>query len=118
MVYDLGGGTLDVAVLRLERSSRTFLVLGTAGDPHLGGEDFDRALVGWLRTRLESVGYHLPSDDNARWEEVALRVMERAKRSLSEVERVGVRACGDEDRATRRRPEPDFFRVRVAAVVG
>ena len=108
LVYDLGGGTLDVAVLRLERSSRTFLVLGTAGDPHLGGEDFDRALVGWLRTRLESVGYHLPSDDSARWEEVALRVMERAKRSLSEVERVGVRACGDEDSATDGDPPPTF----------
>ena len=36
VVYDLGGGTLDVAVLRLERSSKTFLVMGTAGDPHLG----------------------------------------------------------------------------------
>jgi len=108
LVYDLGGGTLDVAVLRLERSSRTFLVLGTAGDPHLGGEDFDRALVGWLRTRLESAGYHLPSDDNARWEEVALRVMERAKRSLSEVERVGVRACGDEDPAEDGDPPPTF----------
>ena len=108
LVYDLGGGTLDVAVLRLERSSRTFLVLGTAGDPHLGGEDFDRALVGWLRTRLESAGYHLPSDDSARWEEVALRVMERAKRSLSEVERVGVRACGDEDPAEDGDPSPTF----------
>lgn len=108
LVYDLGGGTLDVAVLRLERSSRTFLVLGTAGDPHLGGEDFDRALVGWLRTRLESVGYHLPSDDSARWEEVALRVMERAKRSLSEVGRVGVRACGDEDHATDGDQKPTF----------
>ena len=108
LVYDLGGGTLDVAVLRLERSSRTFLVLGTAGDPHLGGEDFDRALVGWLRTRLESAGYHLPSDDSARWEEVALRVMERAKRSLSEVERVGVRACGDEDPAEDGDQKPTF----------
>ena len=108
LVYDLGGGTLDVAVLRLERSSRTFLVLGTAGDPHLGGEDFDRALVGWLRTRLESAGYHLPSDDSARWEEVALRVMERAKRSLSEVGRVGVRACGDEDHAEDGDPNPTF----------
>ena len=108
LVYDLGGGTLDVAVLRLERSSRTFLVLGTAGDPHLGGEDFDRALVGWLRTRLESVEYHLPSDDSARWEEVALRVMERAKRSLSGVERVGVRACGDEDPAEDGDKNPTF----------
>jgi|APGre2960657444_1045066.scaffolds.fasta_scaffold00379_17 molecular chaperone DnaK (HSP70) len=45
VVYDMGGGTLDVAVLRLERASRTFLVMATAGDPHLGGEDFDRALA-------------------------------------------------------------------------
>lgn len=40
-----GGGTLDVALLRLELRTRTFLVLGAAGDPHLGGEDFDRALA-------------------------------------------------------------------------
>ena len=40
LVYDLGGGTLDVAVLRLERSSRTFLVLGTSGGSALGGRGF------------------------------------------------------------------------------
>lgn len=100
IVYDLGGGTLDVAVLRLERSSKTFLVLGTSGDPHLGGEDFDRALVGWLWRELNSEGFRAPADDElslSRWEETALRVMERAKRALSESERVGVRACGDED---------------------
>lgn len=45
LVYDMGGGTLDVAVLRLEARSRTFLVMATAGDAHLGGEDFDRALA-------------------------------------------------------------------------
>ena len=98
LVYDLGGGTLDVAVLRLERSSRTFLVLGTSGDPHLGGEDFDRALVGWLWRELRTDGFRAPADDDdGRWEETALRVMERAKRGLAESERVGVRACGDED---------------------
>ena len=97
IVYDLGGGTLDVAVLRLERSSRTFLVLGTSGDPHLGGEDFDRALVGWLWRELREDGFRAPEDDGGRWEETALRVMEQAKRALSERERVGVRACGDED---------------------
>ena len=37
VVYDLGGGTLDVAVLRLDPETRTFLVMGTAGDPRLGG---------------------------------------------------------------------------------
>lgn len=43
VVYDLGGGTLDVAVLRLERSSKTFLVMGTSGDPHLGGRELGLA---------------------------------------------------------------------------
>jgi molecular chaperone DnaK (HSP70) len=53
LVYDMGGGTLDVAVLRLELSSRTFMVLATAGDAHLGGEDFDRALAVRCRVRDE-----------------------------------------------------------------
>ena len=66
----------------------------------MGGEDFDRALVGWLWRELNSEGFRAPADDAlslSRWEETALRVMERAKRALSESERVGVRACGDED---------------------
>ena len=121
LVYDLGGGTLDVAVLRLERSSRTFLVLGTSGDPHLGGEDFDRALVGWLWRELRTDGFRAPADDDdGRWEETALRVMERAKRGLAESERVGVRACGDEDayptggrrrKTTKREDEPSRWRI-------
>ena len=45
VVYDMGGGTLDVAVLRLDKASRTFLVMATSGDSHLGGEDFDRAIA-------------------------------------------------------------------------
>jgi molecular chaperone HscA len=42
-VYDLGGGTFDVSILRLEDG--VFQVLATAGDTHLGGDDFDRALL-------------------------------------------------------------------------
>jgi molecular chaperone HscA len=45
-VYDLGGGTFDVSILRLERGF--FEVLATGGDTHLGGDDLDRALVGRL----------------------------------------------------------------------
>jgi hypothetical protein len=47
-----GGGTLDVALLRLELRTRTFLVLAAAGDPHLGGEDFDRALAKHLESTI------------------------------------------------------------------
>ena len=47
-VYDLGGGTFDVSILKL--SDGVFQVLSTAGDTHLGGDDFDRALLDvWLR---------------------------------------------------------------------
>jgi molecular chaperone DnaK (HSP70) len=43
LVYDLGGGTFDVSVLRIQQG--VFRVLATAGDTHLGGDDFDRLLV-------------------------------------------------------------------------
>ena len=43
LVYDLGGGTFDVSVLRIEDG--VFRVLSTAGDTHLGGDDFDQLLV-------------------------------------------------------------------------
>ncbi len=42
-VYDLGGGTFDVSVLRIEHG--VFQVLSTAGDTHLGGDDFDRTII-------------------------------------------------------------------------
>jgi molecular chaperone DnaK len=44
LVYDLGGGTFDVSVLRIEDG--VFRVLSTVGDTHLGGDDFDHLLVG------------------------------------------------------------------------
>ena len=43
LVYDLGGGTFDVSILRIQDG--VFRVLATAGDTHLGGDDFDRLLV-------------------------------------------------------------------------
>ena len=43
LVYDLGGGTFDVSILRIQQG--VFRVLATAGDTHLGGDDFDQLLV-------------------------------------------------------------------------
>ncbi|HVI92693.1 MAG TPA: Fe-S protein assembly chaperone HscA [Anaeromyxobacter sp.] len=48
-VYDLGGGTFDVSILRLE--SGVFEVLSTGGDTHLGGDDFDRIVARHLMER-------------------------------------------------------------------
>ena len=48
LVLDLGGGTFDVALLEVGGSSRTVEVLAAGGDPALGGDDWDAAIVGWL----------------------------------------------------------------------
>ncbi len=45
-LYDLGGGTFDISLLRLKRG--VFEVLATGGDSALGGDDFDRAIAEWL----------------------------------------------------------------------
>ncbi len=46
LVYDLGGGTFDVSILDI--ADGTFEVLSTAGDTHLGGDDFDEQIIDWL----------------------------------------------------------------------
>ena len=46
MVYDLGGGTFDVSILDIDDG--VFEVLSTNGDTHLGGDDFDQAIINYL----------------------------------------------------------------------
>lgn len=82
-VYDLGGGTFDISILRLSRG--VFEVLATGGDSALGGDDFDHLLVEWLR---EQAGIDDRSDARAQREliETALR----AKVALSAASSVTV----------------------------
>jgi len=51
-VYDLGGGTFDISILRLEDG--VFEVLATNGDTHLGGDDFDQTLVNLCKTEIRA----------------------------------------------------------------
>ena len=60
-VYDLGGGTFDISVLRLSRG--VFEVVATSGDAALGGDDFDHRLFCWI---LDNAGISLPSDRDSR----------------------------------------------------
>jgi molecular chaperone HscA len=53
-IYDLGGGTFDISILRLHRG--VFEVLATAGDTALGGDDMDHALADWLMQQAELQG--------------------------------------------------------------
>ena len=51
-VYDLGGGTFDISILRLHRG--VFEVLATGGDTALGGDDFDAAVADWILQQIDS----------------------------------------------------------------
>ncbi len=77
-VYDLGGGTFDISILRL--SAGVFEVLATGGDSALGGDDYDRALADWV---LQESGVHADSPQDR----AALMAAARAcKEALSEHE--------------------------------
>ncbi|MBK1687147.1 Fe-S protein assembly chaperone HscA [Rubrivivax gelatinosus] len=78
VVYDLGGGTFDVSILRLSRG--VFEVVATAGDAVLGGDDFDHTLAQWFAG--ETGGWH--PGDLARLHAAA----RHAKETLSELDRV------------------------------
>ena len=49
-IYDLGGGTFDISILRLSKG--VFEVFATGGDSALGGDDFDHAIADWLRQQM------------------------------------------------------------------
>ncbi|MFT7352159.1 MAG: molecular chaperone DnaK [Flavobacterium sp.] len=51
-VYDLGGGTFDISILEL--GDGVFEVLSTNGDTHLGGDDFDQAIIDWIAEEFKS----------------------------------------------------------------
>ncbi|SDV49270.1 Fe-S protein assembly chaperone HscA [Chitinasiproducens palmae] len=75
-VYDLGGGTFDLSILKLREG--VFEVLATGGDTALGGDDFDRALVAALEAETPSVAA-LGAGDRQR----LLAAARRAKEALS-----------------------------------
>ena len=77
-VYDLGGGTFDVSILRIEQG--IFEVLSTNGDTFLGGDDFDQAIVDYWRET-----YDLPTDTAEQRGELRL-LAEEAKKFLSGAE--------------------------------
>lgn len=80
LVFDLGGGTFDVSLLEVAEGA--FEVMATAGDTHLGGEDFDNRIVDFLAAEFEKK-HKLNLKENARAMRRLRTAAERAKRSLS-----------------------------------
>jgi Fe-S protein assembly chaperone HscA len=93
-VYDLGGGTFDISILRVKDG--VFEVLATNGDTRLGGDDFDRVLLLWLLEDIQS-RHHVELDrdcvdlarDNEAMQELRLAA-EAAKIRLSSQERTSL----------------------------
>ncbi|BET02662.1 Heat shock protein [Nesidiocoris tenuis] len=81
LIFDLGGGTFDVSILTIDEGS-LFEVKATAGDTHLGGEDFDNRLVNHLAEEFKRK-YRKDIRNNARALRRLRTAAERAKRTLS-----------------------------------
>ena len=99
-IYDLGGGTFDISLLRLRKG--VFEVLATGGDSALGGDDFDRAIAGWI---VEQSGYAKPlATEQLRGLLMASRAIKESLTDNAKVDidfdRDGVQFKGTLDRAT------------------
>ncbi len=88
-IYDLGGGTFDISILRLTQG--VFEVIATGGDSALGGDDFDRALADFISAET---GY-LPS--TASEKAVLLAEARRCKEALSTTNSIAVQAINTTD---------------------
>ncbi|MHC3492046.1 Fe-S protein assembly chaperone HscA [Pectobacterium brasiliense] len=104
-IYDLGGGTFDISILRLSRG--VFEVLATGGDSALGGDDFDHLLGEWLR---EQAGVH--DRDDRQLDHAFRHAAVKAKVALSSAESVRVDVAGWQGEITR-----EQFDSLIAALV-
>jgi molecular chaperone HscA len=82
-IYDLGGGTFDISILRL--TAGVFEVLATGGDTALGGDDFDHAIAGWI---IEQAG--LSANLDPATQRQLLQAACAAKEALTDVDTVSV----------------------------
>lgn len=82
-IFDLGGGTFDISILRL--TAGVFEVLATGGDTALGGDDFDHAIAGWV---IEQAG--LSADLDPATQRLLLQTACAAKEALTDSETVSV----------------------------
>ena len=82
-IYDLGGGTFDISILRLSRG--VFEVLATGGDSALGGDDFDHAIAQWLRDEIGMAASLNPMEQR-----ILLETARAAKEELTELDQVEI----------------------------
>jgi molecular chaperone HscA len=93
-IYDLGGGTFDISILRL--TGGVFEVLATGGDTALGGDDFDHAIASWI---VSEAGLSANLDPSA--QRSLLQAACAAKEALTDVDSVAVAYGGWQSTLTR-----------------
>ena len=122
LIFDLGGGTFDVSLLTLDDG--IFEVRATAGDTHLGGEDFDNRLVSHFVTEMKRT-HRVDITSNPRAMRRLRTACERAKRTLSaattatvEVDSLfqGIDLCSSISRARFEELNADLFRATLEPV--
>lgn len=86
-VYDLGGGTFDISILRLSKG--VFEVLATGGNSALGGDDFDYLLAQWIENQAKVL-----NADNPYIQRQLLDLATKVKKELSDVEEVAINFNG------------------------
>jgi molecular chaperone DnaK len=112
-VYDLGGGTFDISILRIEDG--VFQVLATAGDTHLGGDDFDRRIITLVQAEVrDQFGLLIDSPSTRQ----ALRTLaESVKIRLSERPDAQIELSVGNDRVYRRKITRAEFEQLVSDLV-
>jgi molecular chaperone HscA len=93
-IYDLGGGTFDISILRLSKG--VFEVLATGGDSALGGDDFDRAIADWLRQQMG-----MGEDLNPIEQRILLEAAKSAKEQLTDSPEVALQVLDWQGTLTR-----------------
>jgi molecular chaperone DnaK len=82
VIYDLGGGTFDVSIIRV--NGQNIEVLATSGISKLGGDDFDKELINLVKEKFtKDTGKEPELDENGSWDLYNLSVAEADKKSLS-----------------------------------
>jgi len=112
-VYDLGGGTFDISILRLEDGA--FEVLATNGDTHLGGDDFDQLLMGMFVREIDAQ-FQLRVDSPAIHQHLRT-LAENIKIRLSDADRADVEIDIGKNRVYRRTVTRDEFESMIAPLV-
>ena len=82
-VYDLGGGTFDISILRLHKG--VFEVLATGGDSALGGDDFDHTIIEWIKKEA-----NISAELTPELQQELLQVARLAKQQLSDCDEVNI----------------------------